>query len=404
MPVDLATLFAAIPGPIPTAGDLAARLLTVDPHLEIEWDDEAPRPVVRSSDLKNPWTVVVADLNLLIAELGGSRQQHSGLTAADYAIGVNLPATHGDPITTFEQLVRILRTIAPGASAVVDVVAGVVHPAAWLHQVVLDGVPVPLDELYRVHLHKRGPNLWLHTRGLRRFGLQEIELPGLNSGEEGIASRLLQLAAHRALTRGPLTVGASLPIGENLRCTVVPWRYARDDLSRQGMAPGRRPPALTDDDLVLASWKPTSSTTGAWESILPQLRQLGDEPVLYLSDYETDRMEALARLRWTSFAALVSDLQSASGWRFLAKFSVTAPQRTTREHLWFEVHSANPTGADATLVSEPTQPNGLSAGDRRHMSLQQLTDFRVTGPLGVASPDNITQLLAALRNHTSIEA
>lgn len=167
------------------------------------------------------------------------------------------------------------------------------------------------------------------------------------------------------------------------------WRDVRSELG----GPSDRDEHHGEGNVALAVWTPTGEGAGAWRSAAADIATAGENPVFYLTQYETDRMEALARLRWGTFALLAAPLAGADGWRFLAKFGYGGEGDTSREHLWFEVAAADAGGADAMLLNDPFQDLGMHAGDRRRHDISNLTDFVVASPLGTANPESIDRLM-----------
>jgi hypothetical protein len=318
----------------------------------------------------------------------------AAVRAARYALAVEGTLHPHDAMSSFERLLGLAHAAAPDAVGLVDRDGAAVHAGSWLREAAAPGVPVRVDALYRIHAAVRQGVAWLHTHGLARFGLPEIELFGADGGDLQVHAALVRTAANSALLLGLPAYGEPVTYGHDLQVALVPYAYCARDLRGALAEHGEREEDHPPQAAALVVWEATGPRSGAWRTAATALEDLGENPVFFLTDHETERQEALARLRWPAFARLADHFARAEGWRFLAKFGYGGEgDGTSREHLWFVVHAADASGAEGTLVNEPYQGLGLHEGERGYHHVARLTDFRVQSPLGLAGPDNLHRLV-----------
>lgn len=405
MAIPLLTLHALLPGDDPP--DLAAvgaRLEAEDPELHLE-HLPARGGTLRSRDPDDPWT-------LHAAPAGGLPDAHADVLEADaetvrrasastWSLVLAAPVSPGRGPDRFGRLLDLALTAAPDTVAVLDPDAVRLHAPARLRAGRRGGVPVALPWLYRLRawrLADRPGRRCVRTEGLRRLGLADVELHDAPSEHLDAAQAWVRAVAHRGLVHGYPPEGATAAWGRSLHAALVSARYTLPGIHPDHDTDAQRGEHAHGTDLVLVRWVPDGPESGHWASAALALDDLSASPVFFVTDYDTDRMEAVARLRWRTFALLVDHLADDPAWRFLAKFSYGGDgDHPTREHLWFEVESADALGATGALVSPPYQDLGLEAGARGHHPVERLTDFRVVGPDGVVGPDDLDAVLHALR-------
>jgi hypothetical protein len=381
----------------PSQDDVERRLSTIltgAPGRDVEhpvWKLDSP-------DLSVPWslepvpTVPLSELHITPASLEGVDVE--AVTRSTWSLALRAPLPTDAPVDRFELLLQIARAVAPDAIALIDPEGGTVRPISWLIDVAVPGIPLRLDALYRIHaVTDDNGNAWLHTHGLRRCGIPDLEMLAVPEAEVHAAGALLQTVVHRALVHGLPNLGLATEYGHDFEIALVPWTYAHPAIASETGGPSDRSVSHPEDNLVLVAWVTTGPTTGTWRTAAHLVEEAGDNPVFYLTSYETDRMEALARLRWGTFTLLANHLVGLDGWRFLAKFGYGGEGDTHREHLWFEVERADAAGAQCRLLNDPHQDLGMNEGDEGRHDLDRLTDFVIASPLGNATPETIDRLM-----------
>jgi len=310
---------------------------------------------------------------------------------SDFCVVVSM--RFGDqPLWDYRTQLEVLGALAPEASLVVDANACAVRPAAWLQEVRRTQTPPSPTSLYSVHCvgDDDGP-LWMHTHGLRRCGAIELEL--LDVPHVGLRpmAQLMEAVAAMFIELGPPPPGESFCAGKDLDLYWTPWKKAL--AKRRVKGPGG------DDDRdrlhggesgVL--WMPKKK--GWRKGCCPSayLPVLEGNPMLYVSNMETERMALLAAERLPRFIAAMAKKAGEEGWRFLVKLGYEVDEGEGREHLWFDVHGVEGDEVDATLLNAPYYVGALKEGARSRHDLHRLSDWIICSPEGSYNPDTIHRL------------
>jgi hypothetical protein len=316
---------------------------------------------------------------------------------SQWALGTEL-SFGGHPLRDFHAHVRLLAALTSDVALVLDTNAVAPRSSRWLREVALAQTPPSPSTLFTIHDvgdSDTGPH-WLHTHGLDRAGV--IELDALEVPAEGTASvgQLLNALASLLLETGSPPPDEPFYGGEEIELLWLPWREAVEKIARDvpGGAKDRLDPFHSRGRGVL--FRPVEAASGRkYESIASYLPLLERDPLFYVSSYESERMALFASERLPRFLDLLSRFGQESDWVFLVKLGYDADgaeEREDREHLWFRVHAQSPGGVDATLLNQPYRVASLSEGMRGQHSLDLLSDWGVMSPHGRFGPDNVLEL------------
>jgi hypothetical protein len=224
---------------------------------------------------------------------------------------------------------------------------------------------------------------WVHTHGLARARVPELDLLSVPKEGREAAGDLLDAAAALLLAHGVPPRAAPFPVGEGLDLVLLPLDEAlartkpREAGGRESRDEHREP-----ERVVLA---PASGRSGGSPSIAPLLARV-PRAIFFQTPEETERMRLLARERWSDFEGLFSAHSSEPGWVFLVKLgyepdrSKERPEGVAREHLWFRVRTIEDGRVEAVLENTPSDVASLRKGDLRWHPLDRLTDWLVVSP------------------------
>lgn len=303
------------------------------------------------------------------------------------------------PLWDFHTQLRVLARLAPDGVLVIDDSAEQLHPMAWLREVTESAIPPSPLALYALHAVRGETLLWVHSHGLPRCGCIDFDILDLPAEHWGAFVPLAQAVAAQWIELGAPAPGEIFTPGPDLELL---WLPSQDLLAKAKPAgpggPDDRDGSHAGERAVLFAagkgW--TGRKPRPLDTLLPVLRS---NPILYMTDMETQRMTLLAAERLPRFAALLAQHGGEEGWRFLVKlgYRQDGGHETQREHLWFEVHELRGDAVEATLLNEPHFVPGLRAGQRGEHDLDLLSDWIVISPLGEFGPDRIGELEAALQ-------
>lgn len=255
--------------------------------------------------------------------------------------------------------------------------------------------------------------LWLHTMGLARCGLPELEMLEVPGGRVRGAVTLLNGVAALCLTEPLPPPGGIASVGVNLNVSFQPWkdvvRYL--DSGALGSVADRRADEepgslnlLLGVRAVICGERPKGQYRSIWcwpDEAVASIER--GEAGLYLSPAATRRLARRARHTWGEFATAFASLRGrpAAGSpspSFLVKASVAggADAEGIREHLWFEVKDIRGERAEGTLLNDPHMAKHLALGALVPVELDLVSDWRVDLPEGQFGPTTADRLLAAI--------
>lgn len=255
--------------------------------------------------------------------------------------------------------------------------------------------------------------LWLHTMGLARCGLPELEMLEVPGRNVRGAVTLLNGIAALCLTEPFPPPGGVASVGVNLRVSFQPWNEVVRYLDpgalgsvadrRADEEPGSLNPLL-GVRAVICGPEPKGQYRRVWcwpDEAVGRIER--GEAGLYLSPNATRLLARRARNTWgefaTAFASLRRSTAPAAGTSvFLVKASVQggSDPEGYREHLWFEVKDIRGDRAEGKLLNDPHMATHLSLGEVVPVEIDLVSDWRVNLPEGQFGPTTADRLLAAV--------
>ena len=337
-----------------------------------------------------------------------------GVTGADleegrdsrWAIGSRLPFAER-ALSDLHAQARLLAALARDALLVLDLNALVPRAGHWLREVAAARTPPSPTTLFSIHdvgERDAGPH-WLHTHGLDRCGVIELDALNVPGKDAGLVVQLLSSVATLFLEQGIPEPDEVFQAGQDIDLVWLPWQDGAKKARRS--SPGGR--ADRDDAHRGARGVLFARRRGLlrqkYESPAVYVTLLQQNPVLYVSSAETERMALLASERLPRFFALFDRFGSEERWMFLVKlgYRVDAPTSAEdREHLWFRVHAHDRGEVDATLLNAPYAIRRLREGDRARHSLELLSDWTILCKAGRFDADTVRELERAIEHEQRV--
>ncbi|MCA9669875.1 MAG: DUF4026 domain-containing protein [Myxococcales bacterium] len=334
-------------------------------------------------------------------------------TEATWAMGVGVEL--GDePLGEYHQQLKLLAALAPDAVFALDVSALTPRPGEWLAEVAASQAPPSPETLFTIHcVGDQGEStVWMHTHGLDRCGSVELDLVDVPASFVSLAGTLLNTVATMFIEQGVPEADEVFVAGHGIELLWLPWEDAMDKVGRNvpGGRGDRRDEAHCGARGVL--FAPAKGLFGRrkHKGVDYYREQLEQNPLLYISDMQTERAAALARERLPRFRALYERFsedktdEGEKAWLFLVKLGYTidgAESETDREHLWFEIHAMSDERVEATLLNEPYSIASMREGQRGEHSLSKLSDWTVLCEHGRFEPDTIRELERLLEKESN---
>ncbi len=313
-------------------------------------------------------------------------------------------ATLGDrPLDQYHALTKLLHRLAPDPAAVLEPAAVAVRPSGWLAEVASARTPPSPMTLFNIHMvgdQKPGELHWLHTHGLERCGIIDLEMFDVPFEGCRLLAQLVNSVAGMFMDDGVPPPEEPFVAGLGLTLVWFPW----DEAMRRfpPVAGGGPQDREGEDDEhrgprgVLFAPRRRWLFWRRYESPASYLPILEGNPILYISSMETERLSQLAAERLPRFLDLLERFGGKEKWVFVVKLGYPVDGAETpdqREHLWFEVHGrTGPRELDATLVNAPYAIAAMHEGDRGRRSLDALTEWAILCEHGRFDADTVGRL------------
>lgn len=323
----------------------------------------------------------------------------------------------GNTLQSFLFQLKVLNTIVPNASIVIDFSAYRLLSGKWLKMTAQSDVPPSPDYLYVLHTvyeEKEGKtDYWFHTHGLLRCGIVELEMLNFGSGPQqmyDLINNVVKMFLSKPIKENEIfTTGYD---GMNINLIWLRHEEIMKDLP-QTILGGVKDRVGKDNPHKEPSGILFGVEDGNFVSPEIYASSLAQNPIYYISNEETYRMSELAKERYTYFVSLF-DKHAAKNKKsffqrifkrkdddkrqpFIAKLGLTvdnANSATEKEHLWFEVLSCTDNKIKGKLLNQPYWISSLNEGDINTYPIELLTDWMIYDSDGNRyTPDSIYQLL-----------
>jgi hypothetical protein len=299
-----------------------------------------------------------------------------------------------DPLASFARQIRLALTACPDALAVHDVDSRRMRNADHFRAIASWQTPPPVTELYAVHAvhpeNQRG-RWWLHTHGLQRAGIPDVEVLGIPTNLVEGAGDLLNdfVRAHVGQSVPPRGESNGLFLDHRIGWIPVAETIAYLKPSDAGGPPDRGGPGCHDGRRVAlvqrsrggAGWAPPLGLARAY---------LRGEACVRIPDAESERARRLARERWSLFARLYAEHGHDPAWEFRA--CVGVPSSIGNEYLWGTVEDLLPDRFLLRLENEPRGIRGLALRDASWRTLDQVADWSILDPKGGVGPATVRRI------------
>lgn len=346
-----------------------------------------------------------SDADASLAEFSDSGSGHIGPGVSRWSLVMEVRFGR-DPCADLQWVCQTLDALVPNAVFITDRAACNMRPGDWLRDMARFVLRPKLTDLYTIHaVGDENEPLWLHTHGLRRFGLPEIEI--LDAHEMVAAGSAVNAAAAIFLDNGVPAPAEVFGLGPEIAAMWLPWEWAIQRARPRGAGgtSDRTPPHDVPAAVLFAPKPKFLGLFGA--GIAPLERQRGMQStsrIFFRTLGETRRMAELARDQLPALREALRLLGDSFGVCVEVKLGHPIEQSADmagrpsdeREHMWFEVHVIDETHVEATLLNEALGVRGLTKGTRGRFPLAWLTDWQLRSEYGVHTPANVDALLTEL--------
>lgn len=326
-----------------------------------------------------------------------------------------------DPMISFLFQLKVLHTLVPDASLVIDFSSLRLLSPYWLKMTAASSIPPSPNYLYTIHAvydEKENGDMeyWMHTHGLHRCGSMELELVNIKTGAQEMHN-LINTAANMFILEHHKE-NESFQVGYDGLGIYLCWLRWEEALKRfpENILGGKGDREEEDGSYNVHS-EPSGILFAVEDSeyTSPEIfvKTLADNPIFLIKTEETLRMSALAKELFHLFNEIYEkhgpqkeekkgffkkmfSKEEENPWQFLVKLGLitdNAKDDNGREHLWFDVLSIDGDKITGKLLNQPYWIAKLNEGDINTYPIAEvLTDWIIYGPEASYTPDSIYEL------------
>lgn len=315
-------------------------------------------------------------------------------------LGLDVVMEFGEDVfASYHAQLKIVAGLLPDAVAVLDDSAQKILSGRWVRFAASSSVHPAPRYIYSVQAvnDEKNDDIWLHTHGLNRCGITELEILNSHKATYDIHGNIIDTMATRLLQE-PMDEGEPLFLTKTTsgHMVVVTYRNWKDALNMYpkdilGGIEDRKDGHNEDTSAVFVypTYDDYENKRVMPVDIFDEV--LKDNPIYMFTATETERMKKLALERIGYMERLVADKDTTVivkiGLEVDEEFKTDADFE--REHIWFEIKDVNNGTITAELTQDPYYVKGMKTGDIGTYTYDYVTDWIAFTPQGRLTPDDV---------------
>ena len=320
-----------------------------------------------------------------------TEEEKKAITTTEH--GLHLYMKFGkNPQRSYQLQIKIADKIMPDLAGIMDESAEKLLCARWVRQTASSSVLPSPASLFNVQAVS-SPNgeVWLHTHGLIRCGLTELEI--LQSDAENytnhysvISTFASYLIDHIADKIDTAYIGCFY---DNSPLVVTRLLWTEGLLQYKGLDLGgiddRKDMHNSQTSILFAFTSEENEKNGVYTKIPEFNALLANNPLFFISETETKRMSLLAREKYDCLKTVFNNKDT----HILVKVGLPTAHDSSpdHEHIWFELQGFDGESFIAVLTQEPYDVPDMHEGDKGTYTVDDITDWIIYTPNGQITPE-----------------
>ena len=301
-----------------------------------------------------------------------------------------------NPNKEFQLQLKLALAMVPDLIGLIDESAEKLLPAKWVKLNATSKVEISTNDLYTIQAIYDNKEVWLHTHGLNRFGITELEI--LDSNKENYnnhyhlintyASFLIDNKDNINNPRETSSYIGVLADKTPIVMTCVSWTKALNFYKKinLGNIKDRIDSHNGKTSVIFIYKNKNDEKNKKIKKINEYNNLLGKNPVFFISNKETNRMKELARER---FNYVIEQSQNKDN-KIIIKIGLPVPKEYgSLEHIWFELLEVKDNKFKAKLTQEPYNVENIHEGDIGWYTKDDVTDWIIYTKEYKITPKNV---------------
>ena len=285
---------------------------------------------------------------------------------------------------------KLALAMIPNMIGIMDESAEKMIPAEWAKMTAISKVLPGSNDLYTVQVVSgEGEEVWLHTHGLCRCGITELEILQSDKENYGNHYNLITTFASYLLDKKEETQNSAyigvLTNRQPIVATYMPWTKALKEYKNLnlGSISDRQDGHNSKTSIIFVYKSEKDEKQGKVTKVSEFNKLWGDNPIFFISNEETARMKALATER---FNFVVEEAQKKEN-KIIIKIGLHV-ENDEFEHIWFELIGFEGDKFKAKLLQEPYNVENMHEGDEGVYGVEDVTDWLIYTPNFTVNPGN----------------
>lgn len=310
---------------------------------------------------------------------------------------------HKDCKKSFHLQLKLVVAMMPDLLAIVDESAEKIINAKWAVMAADSAVIPGPEDIYTVQAvsDKKG-EVWLHTHGLLRCGITELEILQSDTKNYDNHYHLLSTFASCLMDNSEpfIPKESSRYIGllinrHPIVVTCVSWTEALNEYKKLSLGGinDRKDGHNTKTSPIFVYKSQEDEENKVLSKVSEYNSLLGDNPMFFISNEETERMKTLARERFH----FVNEHGLKPDNKTLIKIGLLRDDNEDDslelEHIWFELLAFEGDAFRAKLTQEPYAVEAMHEGDEGVYTVENVTDWIIYTPKYSVTPGTAYLLL-----------
>lgn len=314
----------------------------------------------------------------------------------------------GDPKKAYHLQLKLIYAMVPDMYALYDESAEKLLNSKWVELAAKSSVVPGPENMYVVQAVSDDDKIWLHTHGLCRCNLHELEILGSTKDDYETYHALLSNYACRLLDEYEEFVENEMGEdeifglgvfhdGQPIVATSKPWveglsYYPKDIL---GGFEDRIISHNSKTNLIFMYRSEEDMNADCISMVGEFTEKFIENPMFYLSNNETKRMSSLAQERFFYVSRVLEEKQRGANLGVLVKVGLATIDNEgnldyeNKEHIWFEAISLEVEGFKAKLTQEPYHIPNLHEGDEGIYRVVDVSDWIIYTNNGQVTPETV---------------
>lgn len=295
-----------------------------------------------------------------------------------------------DPKTSFHLQIKIANLVVPNMLALLDESAERLFVSEWVKLTAESEFTPSSRDLYAVQaINDNDGSVWLHTHGLLRCHINELEILGSNSDVSRNHYNLINSYAMYLIDKKGESVGGDyigrLINGMPVVATSISWvdalKYYKN--VKNGGKRDRKNGHNSKSNVIFLYTSEENEKNNVYSKVSEFNDLWGDNPLFFISDAETSRMKNVAIERFDYVKKAYKDKKNT----ILLKIGLPLEEKGKYEHIWFELLEIKKDKFKAKLTQEPYYFENMHEGDEEWYTLSDLTDWIIYTETYSIAPD-----------------